>query len=273
MKKYRREKMKSLVVAGVLLCLLEPGSGKDLPGSIVLEDQQSAAQRAALYTGFDIHKVAGTSLSNRDRISDFRSIEMPPGMSAASVVSVWTVEFRDVEVNFHTGDSALGNFEAHSAMRDFNVLLDAETGVLIKLASPYGGPSYEDGSSPWSHLKEITPPGIGRFVVGLPEEPPVEPFSKAMASANCGNPDIVQEIEGYCIYLCRTGQTEPSLTAPEDSAAVWWVVAKYFAGEPVVDDSGFLNETKDPTVLYWLVDLKTGHGRKVAVHGSPRTDR
>jgi len=262
----------SVSILLVVLYSLSSGAisyGGDQPVSSTRLDRAAAMEKAVQYTGFDLGTVASSTFAEKNELSDSRIIDIPPGIPAAPSDNIWTVRFEDVEVSFHSGDSAFGNFELSTASRDFDVVLDAETGGLVKVVSRYQGPTREGGGTPWDHLEATTAPGIGHFTVGLPKEPPIENFNDVLVWANCANPDAFQQVEAYCIYLVSTSDAETALPSPKDSAAVWWVIEKSYSGEPVVDDDGYLVKVSKPIAVYKLVDLKTNHGWTVVVSGEP----
>jgi hypothetical protein len=167
-----------LTVALLLTPIIHAGEDSTDTKESVTIDPLTAAQaveRAILYTGFDsLRQLDRAALESNAQHALVTDTTIPYLQEYFDARPAWVVEFQDITVHlFHSREGA--------PARDYQVYIDEETGVLLKVVS----------RAPWYDPSVIRKPNaeaaaedLGEVYKGFPPSPPPVGFALALDTAS-----------------------------------------------------------------------------------------
>jgi hypothetical protein len=189
----------ALVVASI-------STAQEIPESLdaskyALSTSEIAIAKAFQYTGFDRIDRPGRRAEATAEIMTAGDENSPYVADEMSGKYVWNVHFGDIPVEW--GTRVIGN-------RNFDVILDAETGQLIKIFSIDDNAGSSDTlPQPTARGAEMNLGRRGYTFNSLPNQCPTVPFMQALNSVIIGNPLSTKILKAYYWDITNRGGPRP----------------------------------------------------------------
>jgi hypothetical protein len=241
-----------------------------LPESFKIRTAEAAVTRALQYTGFD--KGSGFTLKEATEMAHLVAVQDTTNEFLKEQLTdrtVWSVTFDEVILG---SEESVHNIEALPA-RNFQVLIDPETGDMLKVTSQtadYNPDLFFTGK--WKDVKENQVPWEG-VTISTPGAPPVFSLREALllasqkggfpTGAKANDPARAKAIVAYCLSYTWSGEKpRPSLFAHlPDSVryiVVWYIVFKDYRVEGQLDTLRDSSQLQDRRMNCYEINATTG---------------
>jgi hypothetical protein len=213
----------------------------------ILKDAESAIQRAFEYTGFNKSKGFSVKESIGQVKLEIATDTITPFLhDRIDGRAIWSVEFNGILLN----PKSIKPEKIEANPKRFEVWLDAETGILLRVFSPYTG-------SDSTGLSVITAEQAENELRGCSEEyrgfvdsiPPVSCFD-AINADEFGSPMFAKEIHAVCVLNSRP--------RTEKARPMWIISLREPPASPLDPDYRYGWKRKLARRSRILVDAQTG---------------
>ena len=193
-----------------------------------LTTADAAIARALAYTGFDQSPSFSRETTKASAsLITFRDSVVPYEYDWEAGRAAWSITFEGVILNFPNEE-----LRSQEYARDFDVIIDAETGQLLKVISPVRPEKWGVDTDPWARQTE----SWGRLnpnvhLGSLDSLIPVDLFgilSKNRAIRFRGTGTSPSVAKGMIIYYVVYTSDAPLLLRDKNPRAVWLVMLKDF---------------------------------------------
>jgi hypothetical protein len=229
------------------------GSSADTtPASAQIGTPEQAVERALEYTGFD--ESASFEPRPAEEITEVSRMMWPEGILAGDSCrerDVWQITFESIVLNINT----IPEDTEKDYPKDFVVYLDAKTGELLKVLSPYEATGESEQDHPWADIPHQHHLGQNVSMHTTSQRPVVTLFA-ALAGGCMTDVLSSQEIEAY-LGKCQFRRLPHEKWIDEENPIAWLLITK---GLSVLSTEGDSTESENakPFEESCLINAVTG---------------
>jgi hypothetical protein len=238
-----------------------------LPKDYEVRTAEAAVAKALQYTGFD--KGRRFSLKNVTEAAHLITVQDSTNEFLRGQLTnriVWSITFDEVILDYP--DSTLSPSDIQS--RSFDVLIDPDTGHLLKVTSQ--SEDYDRkvlSSGPWANIDDNLIPWT-QVVITTPNTPPTIPLLEIITQLSYKNPSLAKVITAYCLSYTWTGeQPKPALFGGQPDSVrdltVWLIIVKDFQTQ---DHTGSIDIVTDVQSVGFYCDVINATTGQVIISGT-----